>query len=679
MSMRAALIIPNIRKNVEFRKEAAQIFGLERETIAGGQGTSEDQKFVAKPTRQNSTFFLIFGIICISASVCHASPQDPVVVSGEAAFQQSAQELKVTTSERAIIHWKDFSIGANETTRFIQPHASSIVLNRVTGGIPSNIFGILEANGKVFLVNPNGILIGKDAAINVGAFIASTLDFSDHDFLMRRDLLFQGGSQEAIVNLGTITAWDGDVMLLARVVDNQGAISAVRGTAALAGGSEILLKPTGHEKIFIRAKANSSTEVNSSGNINALQIELKADGNPYGHAINHSGVAEAVSLVERQGKVFLVAEKGSVKNTGSITTNGDEFIVHARSITAGDSSTKSKGSFSVQSDLPASLTIHAIDEILIDDGFSIALQNGTLTLETDVGDILINSYVKHTDGLVHIRAGQDLKIGSGQQLTHSRIESQNGNVSLYAGRDLYLLGSEKRAALVNTHGATSQLTVLAERDALLMGGKESAAKVYVFSKGDLSFLTGRHLTMDSVGPNYAAIGAAQNVTVVVDNAFPTPPLVGPGALYMGPSSRMQGGTLKIFAAKQSNNTIQGALNLVPFLPSAEYSSSAEEVWGSYFYSGVGGVPFTIFYKDVWMSSRVTDLFDTAVTEFLDDLKYFDEFHYLRKNFWLRYDRPAYDKVRLPGTTSSPEVVPDRIYRMLQEIYKNCDGNLGKLL
>jgi hypothetical protein len=329
--------------------------------------------------------------------------------------------------------------------------------------------------------------------------------------------------------------------------------------------------------------------------------------------------------------------------------------------------------------LPASLAIHAADKILIDEGFSIVLQNGTLSLETDEGNLSIYGNIKHTDGLVRIRSGQDLKVGSGRQFSHCRIESRNGDISLYSAQDIYILASDKRSAFVSTQGAGRQLTALAERDAFLMGGKESTARAYVFSKGDLSFLTGRHLTMDSSPLTYAAIGAAQNVTVVVDNQFPTPPQVGPGALYVGPSCRLQGGTLKIFAAKQSNNTIQGALNLASFLPGAEYSSSAEEVWGTYFYSGVGGVPFTIFYKDVWMSSHVTDLFNTAITEFLDDLKFFDEFHYLRKNFWLRYDRPAYDKVRLPSTTSSPEVVPDKIYRMLQEVYKNCDGNLGKLL
>ena len=59
----------------------------------------------------------------------------------------------------------------------------SYVLNRVTGGTESQILGQLVSNGAVYLVNPNGILIGEEAQVQTAGFIASTLDLLGEDLL----------------------------------------------------------------------------------------------------------------------------------------------------------------------------------------------------------------------------------------------------------------------------------------------------------------------------------------------------------------------------------------------------------------------------------------------------------------------------------------------------------------
>src|SRR5579872_6286884 len=102
-------------------------------------------------------------------------PQGEVVKAGEAAFHRESSLLNMTVSDRAIIEWKSFSIGAGEEACFLQPSASSVVLNQVMGNLRSEILGRLQANGKVFLVNPHGVIIGQDALINTAAFLASTL------------------------------------------------------------------------------------------------------------------------------------------------------------------------------------------------------------------------------------------------------------------------------------------------------------------------------------------------------------------------------------------------------------------------------------------------------------------------------------------------------------------------
>ena len=132
---------------------------------------------------------LLAGVLAglLASTAAHANPTDPTVVHGSAQLARpGANALDVTTSPNAVIHWKGFSIGAGETTRFLQPSASSAVLNRVTGADPSAILGRLLSNGRVFLVNPHGIVFGEGAVVDTAGLVASTLGITDADFLAGR-------------------------------------------------------------------------------------------------------------------------------------------------------------------------------------------------------------------------------------------------------------------------------------------------------------------------------------------------------------------------------------------------------------------------------------------------------------------------------------------------------------
>src|SRR5207237_7340740 len=117
------------------------------------------------------------------------------------------------SSQNVAINWQSFGIGLTETVRFVQPNSSSVALNRVLGSDPSSILGHLSANGKVFLVNPNGILFGEGAQVNVGSLVASTRDISDSDF-MSGNYKFEGAGNGTILNQGSINADGGYVALL---------------------------------------------------------------------------------------------------------------------------------------------------------------------------------------------------------------------------------------------------------------------------------------------------------------------------------------------------------------------------------------------------------------------------------------------------------------------------------
>ena len=120
------------------------------------------------------------------AGIVHANPTGPTVANGTASFATSGNTLTVTNTPGAIINWQAFSIGPDEVTRFIQSGAASAVLNRVTGPDQSAILGTLQSNGRVFLINPNGIVVGAGARIDIAGFVASSLNLSNEDFLAGR-------------------------------------------------------------------------------------------------------------------------------------------------------------------------------------------------------------------------------------------------------------------------------------------------------------------------------------------------------------------------------------------------------------------------------------------------------------------------------------------------------------
>src|SRR5262245_40506239 len=142
-----------------------------------------------------------------------AGPDGPVVVGGSATVS-GAGTSSVTinqSSNKAIINWNTFNIGAGETTTFVQPGSSSVALNRVTGGLgPSEIYGTLNANGQVFVINRDGVLVGSSGVINTGGFLASTNDIKNEDFMAGRiNFSIPGRPDASIVNQGRITAANG--------------------------------------------------------------------------------------------------------------------------------------------------------------------------------------------------------------------------------------------------------------------------------------------------------------------------------------------------------------------------------------------------------------------------------------------------------------------------------------
>src|ERR1043165_2333332 len=185
--------------------------------------------------------------------LAHAAPEGFQLIAGDASPPvQDGQKWTINSASNAIIQWDSFSIDAAESVRFQQMTSDSAVLNRVTGLEQSALLGSLLSNGCVYLLNPNGVLIGPDARIDAASFLASTLDVLDEAFLKRGHLNFTNAGPGRIVNLGTINCPDGDIILLAKTVSNQGQMNAENGYAGIGVGTEILIRPEGTQRIYIK-------------------------------------------------------------------------------------------------------------------------------------------------------------------------------------------------------------------------------------------------------------------------------------------------------------------------------------------------------------------------------------------------------------------------------------------
>lgn len=265
------------------------------------------------------TPFIAFALslgFCFPAA---ANPSGESVSAGSASFQRDGNTLRIKTGQQTIIDWKSFSIGSGESTQFLQPSSKDVTLNRVIGSDGSNIFGSLQSNGRIVLLNPNGILIGPSGKVDVAGFIASTLNVTNEEFLKGGDLNFFGDSQASVTNQGAIHAIGGDVFLIGRNIENSGSISASKGKAGLGAGGEVLIKQTGEERVFVKPGSGGSSAVSNTGSIAAVTAELKAHGNPYALAINNTGIIRATGVARQGGRVLLTANQGNIKSSGTIS------------------------------------------------------------------------------------------------------------------------------------------------------------------------------------------------------------------------------------------------------------------------------------------------------------------------------------------------------------------------
>ncbi|NYF19424.1 filamentous hemagglutinin family protein [Xanthomonas sp. JAI131] len=263
-------------------------------------------------------------VIASAASSTHPAGGQVTAGSGRIDYGDHLTTIQ-QNSQNLSLNWLSFNIGAQDTVNFLQPNAQSIAVNRIADPNGSMILGHLNANGQVFLINPNGVLFGQGAQVSAGGLVASTLDVSDSQ-LDRGTLHFTGTSVGRVTNLGTITAAPGGyVALLGHAVSNQGAIHAPAGSVALAGGSAVTLRFDGNHLLDMQIDASTLNALAENKQLivadgGQVLMSAGAKDSLLASVVNNSGTIQARTVENRAGKIVLLGgmEAGTTQVDGTL-------------------------------------------------------------------------------------------------------------------------------------------------------------------------------------------------------------------------------------------------------------------------------------------------------------------------------------------------------------------------
>ena len=430
-------------------------------------------------------------------------PTGANIVSGTGSIAQSGKTMTVTQSTNSMAtDWQSFNIGVGNTVNFVQPSAGAVALNRVMGADVSVIQGALNANGQIFLVNPNGVLFSPTAQVNVGGIVASTLNITRDDFLAG-NYRFSGDSVQSVRNEGTLKVdAGGTVALIAARVENLGSIAAPQGNVLLGAGQTLLLDLGGPAKLEVEAGALNAL-IEQGGVIQAeggrIYLTAKAAGDLASSVINNTGVIEAHTLVTgEKGQIMLMGDMqvGIVKVSGTLDAsaprggNGGDIETSAAKVRTSETAlittaalTGKAGTWLID---PNDYTIAASGGDISGTQLGTNLGSNNVTIQSSAGvsgtsgDMFVNDAVTWaTTNVLTLNARRNINI-------NANISASQGTLKLYYGQ-----------------GAINNSTTAV-----------NPSRVYIGSGATISLSAGRHyytkLGSDGVETEWTVITALGN-------------------------------------------------------------------------------------------------------------------------------------------------------------------------
>ncbi|MFN3536428.1 MAG: beta strand repeat-containing protein, partial [Brevundimonas sp.] len=329
-----------------------------------------------------------------------ALPTGANVINGSASIGSSGpNNLTVTqNSDRLVINWSNFDIGSDASVHFDMA-ASDIAVNRDQGGDPSRIYGALSGDGMIMILNPNGVLFGSGANVNVGSLVASSASLSNP---LGNQLSFTGASGAVTIAAGaSITVADaGLAAFVAPSVANGGIITATGGHVFL-GGAEGFTLDLANDGLLELTVPTASPLVQNHGDIFAaggrIQMSAAAASALVGAVINTSGVLSVASASSDDGVIVLEAAGNAIEVLANLAVEGDIAFNARRVFGAGD--------------------VH------VDDG---AL---TLTIDPNGADTTAETLIADALGVIGVvDGGTTLNLGAGDYAAGAVINAANVTV-----------------------------------------------------------------------------------------------------------------------------------------------------------------------------------------------------------------------------------------------------------
>lgn len=430
---------------------------------------------------------LLVPLFCALPSLVMAAPTGGQVASGTGTITRSGSTTTINQSSQNLsLSWKTFNVGTNETVDFNQPNSSSLAVNRIYDTNGSAVLGHINANGQIYLINPNGILFGSTAQVNVGGLVASTLDTADGSH-------FAGNGTGSIVNEGTINA-SHYVALLGNSVTNSGVITATLGTVAMGAGNDVSLTFSGNSLVKLQVnKSLVDSLVANHGLIKAdggtVIMNAGARDTLLASVVNNDGIVQAQTVDNHNGTITLLGGMGAGTvnvggtldasaptggNGGHIETSAAQVHIAPDAKVTTAASNGLSGSWLID---PVDFTIAASGGDITGSQLSSELSGGNVTIQSSSGssgssgDINVDDAVSWSANTLTLNAQNDINImadlnGSGTArlaLLYGQGAVAAGNTSNYYlsdGASVSLPAGTNFSTKLGSDGVTINWTVI---------------------------------------------------------------------------------------------------------------------------------------------------------------------------------------------------------------------------
>ena len=490
----------------------------------------------AKGRSKGSSRKLIAAALAVSASMAHAAPTGGQLVSGSGSIVQNGAVTTITQSSQNLsVNWQGFNIAPTETVNFVQPSATALAVNRIFDTNGTQILGHLNANGQIYLINPNGILFGKSAQVNVGGLVSSTLDNVSSGNGM---VSFSGNGTGSVVNLGTIHA-TGYVAFIGNKVSNQGTITAPMGSVGLGAGSAVTLTFEG-SLMHIRVDQSTLDNLAENGGL------IKADGGMViltagakdallASAVNNTGVIEAQTVENHAGTITLLggmtagttnvggtldASAPNGGNGGFIETSAHDVQIASNARVTTASASGLSGNWLID---PVDFTIAASGGDMTGATLSSSLNLGSVTIQSSsgasgtAGNINVNDTVSWSAHTLTLNAQNNININNvmnasgtaGLALEYGQASPSGGTSTYNINAPVNLLSGASFSTKLGTGGTLLPYTVINDVNALQsINTNTKLSGDYVLGSDISNINNSGHIII----PNFAPIGSGKGVS-----------------------------------------------------------------------------------------------------------------------------------------------------------------------